>query len=751
MPNSSLNSFNSFFTHQLNDSQKEAVSLQFGSLLVVAGAGSGKTRIIIARIAHLILNGHVDPESIVVLTFTNKAANEMKGRIVQFVNDGNIVMPFVGTFHGYCLRLLRKNTHLLSRPFTSILDQEDKGKILANIIQSNGLHKKITAKKLSYQISDINNQPDSKSKQTLLSVNPLLSQLYTAYEQEKKVNDCFDFDDLLTKAVELITTNQEFKLSLQKQIKHLLVDEYQDTNAVQHALLKQISLKTDSNKKKQLAIDSLCVVGDEDQSIYSWRGATVANISNFTTEFHGTRVIKIEQNYRSVSPILDVANEVIYHNEGKNPKKLWSTRTGEDRVRVLVTASGYGEAQVIAQFINKAHIAHKAPSIGVLYRTHFQSRIIEEMLVKHHIPYRIIGGTQFYERKEIKDILAYIRLIVNPFDRTSLFRVINCPQRGLGIKFEELFKEQWQQEPLLPFTEVCKKLIDENLVTAQKKDSLTSFVSVFKKINPTMQPSTALEIILQETAYKEYIQQNYDISDAKGRLDNIKELLNSITYLEEKSDCTINHFLDEVSLMQFNKKKQDETSNPVTLMSLHAAKGLEFDIVIIAGIEEGLMPSSQSLGDIERIKEERRLFYVGITRAKERLLLTHVRHRYRYGSMEEKEPSRFLEEIPNHCVKKNDGTHWNAEQFDHFFSNWLGISTKSINNNSQSVNTYGTYKNKVSNFKQSQWKKHQPVIHKIFGVGIIEQIEQRGPEKVYLTIQFKSARKKLDAAFVKHS
>ncbi|HML19165.1 MAG TPA: UvrD-helicase domain-containing protein, partial [Candidatus Dependentiae bacterium] len=378
--------FAEFINTQLNPEQQQAVLIHSGPVLVVAGAGSGKTRVITARIANLILNENAIPTSIIALTFTNKAAQEMQHRITHFL--GKLPeMPFIGTFHSYCLRFLKTHQEHLTIPFFSILDEDDQQKIISGIIKRNGLSKKVTAKQVSYQISLIKNQSINPEEMAEFRHDQFMYEIYQAYETEKRTSKCYDFDDLLLETVKLLRKNTLLQEQVHQSIEHVLVDEYQDTNLVQNELLKLLTRKD----SQELAIKSICVVGDEDQSIYSWRGATVSNILNFKKEFKGTSIIKIEQNYRSVQPILEAANQVIIHNEQRNPKNLWSTREGSDRVLLLACNSEYQEADAVTSFL-KTVTKHKVlETAAVLYRAHYQSRSIEEALIKRSIPYTIIG------------------------------------------------------------------------------------------------------------------------------------------------------------------------------------------------------------------------------------------------------------------------------------------------------------------------------------------------------------------------
>ena len=772
--------FNDFLETNLNEQQKKAVVEKNGIFLVVAGAGSGKTRVITSRIAHLIINEGVAPHTIVALTFTNKAANEMKDRIRAFLN-ADTALPFLGTFHSYCLRILRTHANKLDKPFEAILDQDDQIKILNGIIKRNGLNKQITAKKLAYNISQIKNRIVGSKEEVMnmLSADPLLRDAYSAYEYEKNASKCYDFDDLLVETVRLFDRKPEFKREFQEHVKHILVDEYQDTNVVQHVLLKHMAL--DNNNKCNA--DSLCVVGDEDQSIYSWRGATIANIINFKKDFKNSKLIKIEQNYRSVQPILDAANKVIQNNQKRNPKKLWSNKPAKDRIRNVRCSSEYHEGDVVTQFLQISQTKQSLNNVAILYRAHYQSRAIEEALIRNSIPYKIIGGIQFYERKEIKDMLAHVRLVVNPFDRPSFFRVINCPTRGLGPKFEEQFYNCWNQNILSGYKEIADMLIKNKEVTPTKASSLRSFVKIFDTIDEQTKPSNAIKKIITNSGYKEFLKNSCDKNEAETRIDNLKELINATQFMEEQGTKTISEFLEEVALMQesSNRLGQEEQKDQVTLMTLHAAKGLEFDTIIIVGVEEGILPSSRSLHDDDATEEERRLFYVGMTRAKERLLLSSCDYRYAFGQTSYQIESRFLKEIPCKLQHEEDFTRASTCKIDTTFCNWLGITQE---RKSSQVFTFGpskaaapqekrankrtkapvtrrgkSNKHKKNTFSDQllnsddtptagKWRKNQPVSHKTFGVGVIQKVEHRGEDKLYITAKFKKGVKMLDAKFL---
>ncbi|MEX0940043.1 MAG: UvrD-helicase domain-containing protein [Candidatus Babeliales bacterium] len=738
-------SFDEFFNNHLNAAQQKAVLHKKGPLLVIAGAGSGKTRVITARILNLLINEKIDPRSIIALTFTNKAAGEMKERIHQFLPTG--IKPFIGTFHSYCLQLLKTNAKLLDYPSFTIIDSDDQQQLLSSIIKKSGFEKRISAKNLSYQLSMYKNSAVSSQTEHLFT-DPSIRELLIEYEREKKASKCLDFDDLLLEVLTLFKKNSEFVTQHQETIRHILVDEYQDTNITQHALLKAMA-----KQKNKLIIDSLCAVGDEDQSIYSWRGATVENMLHFSKDFAKTTLIKIEQNYRSVQPILEIANQVINHNQQRNPKNLWSEKKAKNRIHIVRCMSGYQESEVIAEFLKQLEKKDTVNSCAILYRAHYQSRTLEEALIRHSIPYKIIGGIQFYERKEIKDILAYLRLIANPFDRISFFRAINCPLRGLGDKFQELFYNRWNEQPFHTFIDCAQELIKTDSVAGVKQAALASFTRTFEEYSIYDGPHKTIESIVAKINYFGYLKNAFDKEDAETKTENIKELIRAAHHFEQIGINTIELFLAEVALMQEKMHKQEETENTVKLMTLHAAKGLEFDTIVLSGLEEGIFPSFRSINDPSCIEEERRLFYVGITRAKERLLLTNARYRNSFGNMTDQLPSRFLDEVPNHLAPTIDTSHWNNIQIQAFFSDWLGNKTSS------SVLTFNTLtQNLTEKIKKSSsskslksatfWQKNQTVKHIKFGVGIIKKVEEQGKDKVFITALFKSGIKKIDSSFL---
>jgi DNA helicase II / ATP-dependent DNA helicase PcrA len=740
-------SFSEFISSDLNKEQKKAVTKVDGPLLVIAGAGSGKTRVITSRIINLITQQQVDPSSIIALTFTNKAAQEMRERVQSAI--GKKIAAFIGTFHSYCLQLLKRNAAQLNLPNFSILDGNDQVALLKKLIEKH-CPKKIQPRQAVYVISSLKNSlcyPES-------TADPMIQELYNLYEHEKKLSHCLDFDDLLLKVLELFSS-QKFKTVHQEHIRHILIDEYQDTNVVQHELLKQMTLAT-----KKFAVDSLCAVGDEDQSIYSWRGATVDNMINFKKDFPSTKLIKIEQNYRSVKPILDAANQIIEHNKNRHPKKLWSDREGHQSILQLTCTSGFQEADIIAATASLLKEKQDLHNTAVLYRTHFQSRVIEEALIKKSIPYKIIGGIQFYERKEIKDLLAYLRVIANPFDRVALFRIINCPPRRLGDKFVDTFQEAWNEQPFHTFIDIAQTVLPN--LKNQQQTNLKDFIHIFSLIDSDTPPARALDKIAKSSGYITYIKDEYEPQEAESRIQNIQELINAARYFEEQGLEKIEQFIQEIALLQ-DKIHQEDSNEKLTLMTIHAAKGLEFDTIILTGLEEGLLPSSKSLENEADIEEERRLLYVGITRAKNKLLLLNAGYRHTFGTMTYQQPSRFLDELPKRDITREDCSYWKQYQIAPFLSTFLGIRAAE-----QSIQTFGMFsppqhtpekkQQKGETFiprkigttiPAKQWKKHQPVSHKAFGAGIIKEIEIRPDGSTHITAKFKNGIKKIDSKFLR--
>lgn len=791
---STANTFSTFLETQLNEQQRQAVTPKEGVFLVCAGAGSGKTRVITARITNLLVNENVSPNAIVALTFTNKAAREMQERVQHFLGQERGI-PFVGTFHAYCLRLLKtygletkeQKEHDTKQPF-SLMDEDDQEKLVRTLIKKFALEKKITPKHVLSSLSLFKNDVVKlKDLEPSHITDPLLRQFFVAYEQEKRAARCLDFDDLLIEALRLLTTNKQCRTSIQNTIKHVLVDEYQDTNRIQHALIKALTI----NDEKQRFVDSLCVVGDEDQSIYSWRGATVSNMLQFAKDFADVQRVTINQNYRSVCQILDVANAVISNNTERNPKHLWSDRAGTNRVRVLTCMTPYQESTLIALYAQMLHRRNESHKLALLYRSHYQSRLLEEALIRLSVPYRVIGGIQFYERHEIKDIMAYLRLATNPYDRLAFTRSIGVPHRGLGEKFVDTCMDIWAQQPFFDIYAVSKEIISKGLVTGTKKQAFEEYLSTIKELTNCTSAQEAVELVLEKTQFFAHLKGSYDAEEARARTENVHELLSALVGLQERGITTVKAFLDEVALLQEHIADAKATKNCVQLMTLHSAKGLEFDTVIISGLEEGILPSNHALYQPETLEEERRLLYVGITRARERLFITKAEQRTIYGQLSYQQASRFVKEVPSALALSYDCTTWDQITCLTNVQNWInGIAPSSRSSGaslfesnldhdpfepdqaapvrpkirSTSFNPPFAHKKvpsaekttsitpaKVSKNNLAAWKKHQPVKHAVFGTGIIEQVEEQDGQATRLTIRFKQGIKKIAASFVERA
>lgn len=743
--------FQTFFLTNLNDQQRAAVIHGNGPLLVTAGAGSGKTRIIIARIAQLITQGHNAPASIVALTFTNKAATEMRERINSFLKE-NQSGAFIGTFHGYCLRLLRAHGTLIGLEHFTILDDDDQYSLIKKILERAD-SKLMTARQVQHRISLRKNGMTD-------TTHYLIDEISAAYEAEKTASHCLDFDDLLLKTLDLFK-QPHFANQWRTIVRHVLIDEYQDTNRVQHALLKAMAMDG-----TQFAIDSLCAVGDEDQSIYSWRGATVENILSFNETFPNTRMITVERNYRSVQPILTAANHLIGHNRTRNPKALWSQKNATDRITLLACRNEYHEAEMIAGCL-KERTKHVNPTqIAILYRTHAQSRVLEEALIKQSIAYRIIGGTQFYERKEVKDILAYVRLVVNPYDRVAFARVLNCPPRKLGDAVQHELAALWQHQPFLSYAAIAQQAIEKHSLKPVQQKNLQTFVALLATIDSTQAPSLVIEQLVNAIAYYDYLRDTHEPTDADARIQNVQELINAAMYFYERGIRSCEQLLQEIALLQGAIKEQSG-AQCIQLMTLHAAKGLEFDTVFIAGLEDGILPGSKSFENEANLEEERRLLYVGITRAQNYLLLTKAEFRSLYGKPNVQLPSRFLDELPENLIHNESCIYYHDMQARFFAAQWFNQQPPAANREvKQSVisikpsphytpppRTPKPLNKPVAAYTpqptHNPWKVLQPVTHDLFGVGLVQAVDKKDNGKIYLTIQFKSGKKTIESSFIK--
>ena len=640
------------FLKGLNAPQREAVSCTEGPLLILAGAGSGKTRVITHRIAHIITSRHVPPSAILAVTFTNKAAREMRERVAALLEDTNLdSAPNVSTFHSFCVRLLRRDGDPLGRirpGFTrrfSIYDDEDQLAIIKSGYRALGLDEKdfIQYRAALSRISHAKNVKQSPQDLYRSAVNPeseRVAALYEQYEKSLHAANALDFDDLLLEAVRLLRHDDATREAWNHRLHYVMIDEYQDTNRSQYELMR---LLTESHK-------NICVVGDEDQSIYSWRGADIRNILDFEHDYPKARTIRLEQNYRSTKNILAAAGAVVENNQARKGKKLW-TESGEgDLVGLYAGYDAENEALFIADTIEKYMNANPNEHAAVLYRTNSQSRQIEEALRRYGRKYNVVGGFSFYQRAEIKDVVAYLKLAASNTDSVSLLRIINTPARGIGRTTVEQI-EKFARERGYSLWEAIERIIhDENLST-RSQSSLVTFRALVQELSLVASTSPLPDLIrhiLDRTGYRRMLQQE-KTPESETRLENLDELINAAVEAAERGE-TIGDFLDHAALVA-DADAYDEKA-PVTLMTMHNAKGLEFPLVIVSGMEQGLFPHSRSATSEEQLEEERRLCYVGMTRARFRLVLTWARYRRRFGGQEPERstPSCFLSEVPEHLL-----------------------------------------------------------------------------------------------------
>jgi len=624
-----------------------------GPLLVVAGAGSGKTRALTHRIAYLIKEKDVSPYNILAVTFTNKAAAEMVDRIERLLDDMNLsTMPTVGTFHAICVRFLRKHIHELDYENSFVIyDDTDQLILVKRIMKELGIDdKKFNPKSVLYAISGAKSQlvgPKEFDYQAMDYFAQKVAKVYYQYQDELKKNNALDFDDLIMKTVELFKVKPELLEHYQDRFLYLNVDEYQDTNHAQYVLIRQLSEK----------YRNLCVIGDSDQSIYSWRGANMRNILDFEKDFPDANVVMLEQNYRSTKNILKAAHEVIVKNNARKEKKLWTDNDDGDHISIFEAANEREEGIYIVNQVNRILNKYEAPDysdFAVLYRTNAQSRVLEEVFMRFGIPYKIVGGIKFYARKEIKDVIAYLKVLHNPHDSINLLRIINTPSRKLGST--TLAKvNSFATSNNLSFFRALELVDDIDELSDSKKNDLLNFVDLINQLSSKARDESASAIIkyvLEESGYKKMLEEE-GTAEAESRLENIGELISVASkYDSLENGMSLNVFLEEVALIS-DLDRLDDGDNAVTLMTLHAAKGLEFPHVFMIGLEEGIFPHTRSLMDPEQLEEERRLMYVGITRAERTLHMAYARERMLYGDIKRNTPSQFLYDLPTDIIQSN--------------------------------------------------------------------------------------------------
>ncbi|MBI4682283.1 MAG: DUF3553 domain-containing protein [Nitrospirae bacterium] len=615
--------------NNLNPQQKSAVLHNTGPLLVLAGAGSGKTKVITHRFAYLSTAHKVPPMSILAMTFTNKAANEMKQRIESLTGKSANSL-WIGTFHSLSARILRKEIDVLGYGKDyCIYDESDSGNIVRSVLKEfkihEALYKGILSKISSLKASLISPE-DLLANEDSYGFDEKFVRVYVKYQDELRKNNALDFDDLIMCTVKLFEQNPGLLKKYQLDFSHLMVDEFQDTNASQYRLMELFASKH----------KNICAVGDDDQSIYKFRGAEVKNIHKFKNDFSKTKVIMLEQNYRSTQRILDIAGNIIAKSRDRMPKKLWTDRGEGEKISYCIATNEIEEARYIAQSIKELFQKGKyfCKDIAILYRVNQQSRILEEAMRENGQPYRICGGISFYQRKEVKDIISYLKLIANPDDSVSLKRIANCPPRQIGAATITRVENEARKRDESVYN-TMKYIMKSNGYTNSLKEKISSFINIIDSLHAHKEASTSelINLVFEKTGYLEWAGE--------------EKAANLIDLRKSSEDKDLKSFLDSVSL--FSGLDEDPADNSVSLMTLHNAKGLEFPVVFIAGIEDGLMPHFHAIKDTEELEEERRLFYVGVTRAQDMLILTGARKRRLYTSIQEQQPSRFLADIPENC------------------------------------------------------------------------------------------------------
>jgi DNA helicase-2/ATP-dependent DNA helicase PcrA len=661
----------------LNDAQREAVLHRDGPIMIVAGAGSGKTKVLTTRIAHLMANG-VDAFQILALTFTNKAAAEMKERVTHILGNNDARNLYIGTFHSVFARILRAEAEKLGYPrnFT-IYDTDDAKSVVKTVVKEMNLDDKHYKPSTVYnRISNAKNSLISPEEyindyglqqEDMRANRPLIGKIYDSYCKRCFKNGAMDFDDLLLKFYQLLSTHPESLSKYQRKFKYIMIDEYQDTNTSQYQIIKLLGAMH----------ENVAVVGDDAQSIYSFRGATIENILQFQKDYDEVKVVMLEQNYRSSQNILNIANQIISNNTGQIPKKLWTDNAEGEKIKLVRTATDNDEGKYVADAIQEQKLRnhYRNSDFAILYRTNAQSRSYEESLRRMNIAYRIYGGTSFYQRKEIKDFLSYLRVIMNPDDEEALKRIINYPARGIGktsLEKAVLFANQQN----ISMWNVLERAAEFGY-KASTLEIINNFVIMIKMFQSELEKKNAYDLAILAGKQTGIVKDLFTDKTTEGlaRYENLQELLNSIKEFTETPtedgellDKSLGSYLQQITLLTDADNDKGE-SDVVKLMTIHAAKGLEFPVVFVGGLEETLFPNAMAINTREELEEERRLFYVAITRAKAKLWLTYANNRYRFGNLTQNDPSRFIDELPDERLDKsfaggnmrnNQTNNWNA-------------------------------------------------------------------------------------------
>jgi DNA helicase-2/ATP-dependent DNA helicase PcrA len=767
----------------LNEQQKEAVIHMNGPLMIIAGAGSGKTKVLTSRIAHL-MNSGVDSFNILALTFTNKAAKEMKERVEKTLGNTEARNLYIGTFHSVFARLLRAEASKLGYPQSfTIYDTDDSRSVLKAVINDMGLddkhykpnivHNRISSAKnaligpVEYNSNTMIQQEDARSKR------PAIGEIYASYVARCFKNGAMDFDDLLFKMHELLRDYPEVLHKYQHKFKYLLIDEYQDTNPVQYQIAKLLAA----------VHENICVVGDDAQSIYSFRGATIENILQFQKDYDDVKLVKLEQNYRSSASILEVANHVIKNNQGQIPKNLWTENEEGEKIKLVRTMTDNEEGKFVADAIqeNKLRNHFYNNDFAILYRTNAQSRSFEESLRRTGIPYKIYGGLSFYQRKEIKDYIAYLRIIANTKDEEGLKRIINYPARGIGkTTVEKCLVIAGEQN--ITFYEVLEKAKAFGF-KAGTLTTIEEFVTMIKYFQNQLTKHNAYDVAVQVGKHTNIVKELFNDKSTEGlaRYENIQELLNSIKEWTEspsnedgeQGDKGLGAYLQQITLITDADNDKNEADS-VKLMTVHAAKGLEFACVFVVGLEETLFPSGMSVNTREELEEERRLFYVAVTRAKRHLWLSHANSRYRFGQLVQNDPSRFIEEMPEDKIDKSSaggGARNQSSGWGNTYDRMHGGNTKGWSEPKPKLNTDNkpskpSYmpvappstlnKNHIpsENFTAadpSDLEAGMKIEHQKFGFGVIKEIEGSAHNPIALILFDKNGEKKIMLNYAKLS
>lgn len=715
--------------NKLNENQRKAAEKIEGPVLILAGAGSGKTRTVTYRIAHMIKEKNISPLNILALTFTNKAAREMKERAEELIGEENSYNLVVSTFHSFAVRILKTYSERIGygRNF-NIYDVDDQKSIITKIKKEMNIKDDIAPGRIANRISKLKEDGvglDEVSRQLDLKIpaNRLFYDIYKKYDEVLKANNAMDFSDLLLNARRLLDDKYVLDI-IQNRYQYIVVDEYQDTNNIQYEIINLIAAK----------YRNICVVGDEDQSIYAFRGANIENILNFEKDYPDAYTIKLERNYRSTKRILDTANELIRNNKSSKGKKLWTDGSEGEKIKIFNAKTPYDEAEFIVKEIkakSKSGVDYK--DMTILYRTNAQSRVLEEKLLEGNVPYKIYGGMQFFQRKEIKDILAYLNLLNNRNDNHNFYRIINVPKRSIGEKTLEKIAEI-ANERNIPMLDALQ-FVDETNIRGAVKNTLKDFYNMIQGIYLGLDELSVKEVfdeVITKTKYFDSIEDNKE-----DRVKNIEELLNSIIELEKRNPhISLADYMDMVSLTA-STDEMEENENFVKLMTIHSSKGLEFDYVFIAGMEDGLFPSCSFESSEEDIEEERRLCYVAVTRAKKELYISYASERMTWGQMNyNRKPSRFIYEMKQ-------------DNLEYLVNNIITLSkTKKISSSSfredkfqvkkENFNPFSIRKSKEIHETNSKYKVGDTVTHKKFGKGRIKHVDKKS-----LTIDFMVGEKKL--------